>query len=748
MDFVVIDTEGKEILSEIAIVSSSGELIFEALVEDNLEELLNEMEPILTTHTLIAHSATHDKKLLEKSYQSIGKTIILKTLCTYQKAKKLRPNLKPHSLEVLAKSLFLMHDGSYFSDDLAHKASYDAHFTYHLYSKLLTIEKSLANAQKHNPFSSTKVDTPFQNHFDFSKLYEDEFSHLRSLIQEVKSDSNHQSKTALVLGDAGNGKTHLMMRFLNTTSNTNRFLFIPKPNNTQRIVFHTYSKILESFIENIDGSIYSQLEYLLAKSFASIFIERSSPNKAVEILRENHLNLYERFGTVGSENRARNWNAISKKMINWHQEYYGNDPISINLLKALIKYTFYKDENKKDSVISYLSGKDLEDEIVQSIGLEPLENIDIEEFSLKAIILLGRLSLFDEPLIISFDQLEAMSSDKPLLLEFGQKLKELITHTPNTLFILNLFPARWSEYEALFDGSIIDLIGKNKIYLQRPSNTLIKELLQNRARAFAIELDDIFEDKLIYNDILNHSSIRRVLNRASDYFKAIIHNIPLPKDIEPTLQEQVAALLKRIEHLESLNNINHQPTIQIDFDIDGYIEKVYNQKYKEYDKKTIIDDKNDLDRLKYILNSINELYHFTISFLKTKKVMPEHIIIQTDKHHYVVGFLHLEGKKFVYRIKNFNHFVATQPHYHFRLFRDARERPIQGKVSKDEIEKLQNHSKGKFITIDRENRVIFETLYQLITDLKSKDIEIKLEDLMEAVMVKYGDFWLCRLLRG
>ncbi|MEA2028329.1 MAG: hypothetical protein U9N49_05090 [Campylobacterota bacterium] len=50
--------------------------------------------------------------------------------------------------------------------------------------------------------------------------------------------------------------------------------------------------------------------------------------------------------------------------------------------------------------------------------------------------------------------------------------------------------------------------------------------------------------------------------------------------------------------------------------------------------------------------------------------------------------------------------------------------------------------------MDKNERVTFETLYQLITDLKSKDIEVKLEELMEAVMAKYGDFWLCRLLKS
>lgn len=748
MDFVVIDTEGKELLTEIAIIDSSGKLIYEAFVGNNLEAVLTSIEPIVTTHWIVAHNATHDKKILMQSYASIGKNVALKTHCTYQKAKTLRPRFGAYSLEMLSQKLMLQHSGAFFDSNLAHRASYDAYFTYLLYQKLLQIETSLANAHKANPFSSTKVDTPFENHFDFDALYAPEFRHLLSLVQEVKNDPNHQSKTALVLGEAGNGKTHLMMRFLKHVSSLNRFLFIPKPNDSKRILFHTYTKILESFIQTINDSAYTQLEYLLAKSFADIIIPRSQNAKAVEVLKANHLNIYERFGKEDSDNRRRIWNSIEKLMIGWYQERYGNDLVAINLLKALIKYTYYKDETKKRHVIDYLSGRDLEEEALKSIDLEAWKEIDSEEFSLTAIKLFGQLSLFDEPLIISFDQLEAMSHDEPLLLEFGQKIKELITYTPNALIILNLFPNRWSEYEALFDGSVIDLIGKNKIHLKRPDNALLKKLLQSRALAYGIVLDDIFEEGLIYNDILNHSSIRRVLNRASDYFKHIIYAIDLPQKIEPTLQERVDELLERIKHLEGLMGIKRQPAIVLNFNIESYIDKVYQQKYTEYDKKTIIDDSHDLDRLKYMLSTLEGLYHFGLDFFKTKKPMPQHIIIKTAKYQYAVGFLHLEGRLFVNRIKNFNHFVATQPDYYFRLFRDERENKIRGKVSSEEIEKLKNHKKGDFIIMAKENRVIFETLYQLITDLKSRDIEIGLEDLIDGIMSKYSDFWLCKLLKS
>ncbi len=750
MDYIVVDTEGKELIEEIAIVDSSGKLIAEEFVDGNLEEVLHRLKPLLESHKIVAHSALHDKNILQKSYRYIGDTIELKTICTYQKAKKLLPKLAPYSLAVLSTNLLLKDGKAFFDSDMAHRASYDAKFTYLLYQKLLTIEKSLHIAQNINPFSSSKVDNPFQEHFDDDSLYKNEFRHLLSIVDEIKNDSNNQSKTALVIGEAGNGKTHLMMRFLRRVSDTNRFLFVGKPNNKDTILFHTYTKILESFIQRIDDSAYTQLEYLLAKSFSTIIIDISKNSKVIDVLKQNHLNIYEKFGKDGTDTKRRNWKSLEKSMLKWHRENYGNDIISINILKALIKYTYYKDENKKDIVINYLSGKDLDSETLTSVDLEPWsDEMNREEFSLKAISLFGRLSIFDEPLIISFDQLEAMSSDEELLLSFGESVKELITATPNSLVILNLFPNRWREYEALFDGSFIDLVGKNRVTLERPDASSLKNMLKHRASHYEIDIDVIFSDKSIYKDILQHNSIRRVLNRASDYFKLYIDKIPLPKEIEISLEDKVKALITRVEHLESLHKIENSPIAKkIDFNIERYIHKIHSQKLKEYDRRVIIDDKQDVDKLKYILTSIDEFYEFELDFFKIKKVIPEHIIIKREKFQYVVGFLHLEGRLFVSRIKNFNSLVANHPEYYFRLFRDARESQIRGKVSKEQQLKLDNSKNGKFMMMMQDDRVIFETIYQLIIDQQNRDIEISLAEVMNHIFDLYKDFWLCKLLNN
>ena len=50
--------------------------------------------------------------------------------------------------------------------------------------------------------------------------------------------------------------------------------------------------------------------------------------------------------------------------------------------------------------------------------------------------------------------------------------------------------------------------------------------------------------------------------------------------------------------------------------------------------------------------------------------------------------------------------------------------------------------------MDKEDRVIYETLYQLIIDLKNRDIEVQIESLMDGACLMFKDFWLCKLISG
>ena len=736
--YLVIDTEGKDFITEIAIIKK-GELIYEKFLES--DEDLKEIYEIINNQTLIAHFAIHDKEILERSFQKINLKFEAKFICTYELAKSIL-DIEKYSLEILSIHLNLKVNNKFFNSDLAHRASYDAIFTYKLYNKLLDIQSTLNKAKKVNPFSSSKVDNPFQYHFDFTKIYQREFNYLLSILDEIKQDKNHQTKSVVILGEAGSGKTHLMMRFVKYSSKTNRFLFIRHPNDSESIIFHIYSRILESFVQKIDNSKYSQLEYLLAKSFSKIIIENMPQKptqiqmKILDLLKQNHLNIYE----IISANQ-KNIVTIMKLMLQWWEKNYSANEIAVNILKALVKYAQYKDPVRKKIIINYLSANHLEEEELEKVGLDSWKSISREEFSLEAISLFGKLSIFDEPMILCFDQLESLINDEVLLRKFGESLKEIITHTPNSLIILNLFPNKWEYFLDFFDSSIIDRIGNDIISLPKISKTEIKNLLREKAMFYGINLDYIFQTKH-YDKIIKYPSIRTNINYANHYYKHIIHKIPIPKISTNTLEDKFIQLLQRVEKLEKMLKIT-KPKKELDNSIDEYLEKIYKQKYKEYQELSIIDDKDEKGKLKTILLTIKDLYSIEIDFFKLRRVLPEHIIVKKDNLSYAIGFLNLNGVSFSSRIKNYTNLMLSYPNIYFRIFRDDRENRLS-KTLRELITKF--NQKGKFIFLKQDEKVIFETLYQVVEDYNNKDTNYNINELMESFIIKFSNFWLSKFL--
>jgi GTPase SAR1 family protein len=427
---------------------------------------------------------------------------------------------------------------------------------------------------KPNPFSNTRVDTPFQNHIDLKEIYQTEFQRLNSVIDDIKDDvENHQSKGAVVIGDPGTGKTHLMMRLAKERLQSNRLLFIRQPNNIQSVLYHIYSRVLESLVEKVPNSPYSQLEYLLATSFSKIIVEtfREFRNKKraagileyfrkltdkdrylLELLSKNPLNLYKDLGREGARTKREYWQRIEMLLDGWWKKNYGDAGNCTDILKGIVQFCRYSEPNKKRLVGKWLSAGELDADEIEKIGLKNWkEESNKEAFSLDAMIVFGKLSIMDEPLIIIFDQLEGLGLEynKELLHSFGDTVKELFTYVPNSLMIFNLFPDRWEYFKNVFDGSVIGRISQCQISLYKPSEEQLQKLLVLKGQTQGVDIEQLFNDNDL-GDIFSQTSIREVLNRASHYYRFRMQNIPLPKTataIETVIEKVPPPTVKSFE---------------------------------------------------------------------------------------------------------------------------------------------------------------------------------------------------------
>jgi len=853
-NFLILDTEGKNILSELVLIDHCGALVYEGFVRGHLSnegirlncktlvEIIQDFLKLSDGKRLICHFAEHDIEILRNSFKMVGVPWQHRqTECTFLMTKTQFPHLQSYSLDYLSKHFNLLVQNKRFNARHAHRARYDALFTYQLYCKLtesqtmatntedkvaqLTIQTVELKEKKPNPFAANRVDTPFQTHADLAEVYQDQFKRLHALLEDIKNDKNHQSAGAVVIGEPGSGKTHLMMRLAKETLKYNRLLFIRQPTNAKSVLFHTYSRILESFMQEVPNTPFSQLDYLLARSFSHIFqISATAPRSRLatlikpknikdefilNVIRDDPLALFEKLGEEGSRKKLEYWQQIEKHVTEWWREKFGNlGGYAPLILKGLMKYCSYSDPHKRQIVRNWLSVYETESDELASIGLNTLgQEINKEDFALQAMGVFAKLSVMDEPLIIIFDQLEALGEkqNQEILFSFGSAVKEIFTHVQNSLIILNLYPERWEQFKQVFDGSIIDRVSQSEIALNKPSDDKIKQILALRAQPYQVDISKVFiKDDL--SKILTQDSIRSILKWASHYYQHRVDGVPLPENLRTPvdkMREEVeklnrliqqmgkryVELQKRVEILEKTNGSINKPSVQkptipapapltpqvpepietpiqldslhSEFDsvenatalnseefqeIFDYLDQQWAILDKNYDKLTIIDDADDIGKLIGILQNFKLIRAIELDHLRLgKRVLPEHILINAAQP-FVIGFLQVSPSSVPSRIKNFNELVVHYKNIRFGLFRDMRQPEITGKVGSEEIEKLKNSLNGKFIIMDKEGRLTFELIYKLITEIANKDVDFDLKLALLALETYFKKSWLIQLL--
>ena len=779
MDFVVLDTEGNPNLTELAIVDSQGVLIYEGFCDGNshgfqnvlnlksLKTLLTEFLTVVEGKKIICHYAEHDIDILKHSFRQVDLPWQnLQFDCTWILAKDCFPNLESYSLEYLSKYLNLRANNQYFLPNMAHTASYDATFTHHLYRKIM-----LENLKKQpNPFTSSRVDTPFQHHPDFADTYHREFQTLQTALNNIKLDPNHQSKGVVVIGEPGTGKTHLMMRLAHERLLSNRLLFIRQPNNAQSVLYHIYSRILESLVEKA-GNL-PQLYSLIINTFRKIVSlnDRDVTQKDIDILKALYDLEDNSISALSKENTQRKreyWQYIEKTINEWWMSNYAPGSFALSIIKGMVKYCSYTDYKYRNISTLWLAGNVLTDEEAETVGLPNWgEEISKEAFSLEAISVLGKLSVLDEPLIIIFDQLEGLGlpHNQEILLNFGEVVKEIFTHVPNSLIILNLFPDRWEKFQTIFDQSIIGRVSQYQVSLRQPTETEVKSILKVKMQSVDIPLEQLFLTEDL-DDILGRKPIRAALNRAAKYYDFRVNGIPLPDERKPireldsnekieqqlkflqqqqqTSMEVLSQLIQAIQSpnavdLSNLQNrlatyLSGETTIPVNPVIE-YLNEHRIELEQKYHNPSIISDGDDVGKLKNIAEALTHIQSFKLSQYRLgKKVLPEHIVIERGNQYHVIAFLEISGTPFTSRISNFNELVINNSQSQFYLIRDERQPGITAKVGKERMQQLENSANGNFVLFNKEDRILFDLIYDLIISIHNKDLEIDLESALTFV---------------
>ncbi len=823
LPYVVVDTEGRDVLKEIAVLDHRGTLLYQAWVAEHpdndrrtthtqpLQTVVKTFLSIVHQHAIICHNAQHDRQVIERACQQLNLRIPhLRFICTLELAQATFPHFASYSLEYLSKKLLLRVNQKSFNPRQAHTAKYDAEFTYQLYQKILDKPPSQRPfpmnsilQSKPNPFASSRVDTPFQDHPDQTQIYQLEFEQLKIAIGEIQQDHNRQSRGAVVIGEPGSGKTHLMMRLAKELLKVNRLLFIRHPNNPDAILYHIYSRILESVIQTVPDTGYTQLEHLISHSFTKLIrtsrhLKLTTTDQVIlTAVQDSPLNLYA-LAAEGTEKKRSLWAHIDKRLQEWWVEHYGFSGSATQILKGIVKFCSYSDPNRKSIVQRWLAAIPVSSEDLAKVGLDDWrENLGTEEFSLEAIAVLSKLSLLDEPLLIVFDQLESLGlpHNAKLLVNFGEAVKEIFTHVPNSLIIINLFPDRWQHFQQILSRAVVDRVSQVQLELKRPDQETLRRILQLRMRSIDVEILDLFtpDDLKI---ILAQASIRGMLNCAANYFRYRVHSIPLPQMPQPStiekrvdlieeqlkeqtsqtlqtpqpstiekrvdlIEEQLQELQNRVSKLEDPKVLPTSPTsiptstpiptptpISPSSPTEEYLRSQRRSIQQAYQTPQIFTDSDDIGKLTTIAEAFRSIYPVEIDYLRLgRRVLPEHLVLMGNQK-IAIGFLHIDGNSFTNRIKNWNEALMNDRSIHYQLWRDARSPNILGKVGCSEIEKLNNTPQGQFLILGEEERIDFELIYGLIIDIQNRDLDVTLKDALEHLMSNLSESWLIQFINA
>ena len=103
-----------------------------------------------------------------------------------------------------------------------------------------------------------RVNTPWDKVPDLEEYNQHAYKRvvraLKELARSKASEGQSNTQGILILGEAGTGKTHLLMRVARNLSKSNHILFVRKPNNEDAVAQHVWANVVSSLTRSLPDS--------------------------------------------------------------------------------------------------------------------------------------------------------------------------------------------------------------------------------------------------------------------------------------------------------------------------------------------------------------------------------------------------------------------------------------------------------------------------------------------------------------
>lgn len=356
--------------------------------------------------------------------------------------------------------------------------------------------KILKQLRENNPFSSSISPLPWENNNpDLAQLNRETSEEIEQLIR-TKRRQPDLPLAGLILGEAGSGKTHMLMRILRRLRrNARPAVFVAVK------TFRDYKSVTQ---------------HLLSEIFISLKRIHSNGRSHFDMIAGEVMNVY--------EERRRNdgFNDISKTD---PRIYLTRDmpKLDRNFLKCLLMYMGTNDEIIKSDILDWLT-EGLEDDESLRLGLpsrdmNSMDESKRESMAEKTLISLGLILGYARiPVLICFDQLESIR-DRELINAWGDLVSLLMNDLSGILPLCFVKPETWNDvFLPVLDSSVVQRLKNNTMIMHTCSLSQAKQLIHDRiANVFGEDAEEKYNFLMAkMNDTLKSGfSPRKVIELAN-----------------------------------------------------------------------------------------------------------------------------------------------------------------------------------------------------------------------------------------
>ena len=600
-----------------------------------------------------------------------------------------------------------------------------------------------------------RVNTPWDHVPDLEEYNQHAYRRivraLKELTRSKSTEGESNSQGILVLGEAGTGKTHLLMRVARNLSKSNHILFVRKPNNEDAVAQHVWANVVNSLTRSLpeSGTKRSQLDDLLAHVFTAVLIpefeqdildgkDADQKRRWVERLRSDPYNLFNMLGE--GEKRQDNMDRIRRRTLRFLQSTHPD--VDQKIAHVLITYCFVSREDRKRVLLTWLSGQDVDEGEAKDLGL-PTTWVNIDETSseastqqqredqaLRAIRTIGILSTYYQPLILAFDQLEGLRNQERLTQRWGDTVREIFTMTPNFLIVTCIFPSLWeSWFNEELDRSVSERIAQQRVVLETfaPQHGL-KLLATHLAPAFTKHRLPTniypFTDADVTAVCSQATSPRSFIQAARSLFESWLDG-DATASVETALTEPVVVVSQ-----EAIDTLLRSTVV-------GY----------EADHRNTYDGEIPMEqdffgRVRNITETLFQFGDDKVAFGKAtcgNKVMPPNVVLKLPQGEkpLCITVLYSEGNAFAARMRNLN--VEMRAGKEFKnavILRDRRCKAISGKASKEYVEEFERLG-GCYLNVGGDEICALSAVYDTLVSIEEHDLSLGKHEIDKKQFVQY-----------